>query len=240
MKILDFGSYAGASARCGSNAHCPAPGRSRPGGRAPDRRDLATPSIQVLGLAKYSSAPNTLLTAHAMTVLALHPVLAAWLIQTPKPLTAAQVTQADHWAAANGLTVETTSHSAQVGLQSVSDWAIAIGVLAVLAVLAMTVGLIRSETAGDLRVLSATGASGSTRRLLTGATAGALALLGAVLGTAAAYLGIIAWNRGVHSLSAVPAAKLAMLHRRPAAAGARGGWLLAGREPSAIARQPLE
>ena len=66
----------------------------------------------------------------------------------------------------------------------------------VFAVLAMTVGLIRSETAADLRVLSATGASGRTRRMLTGATAGALALLGALLGTAAAYLGIIAWNRG--------------------------------------------
>ena len=165
-------SWTSARMRARASGHCgapnTAPGRATRGPAAPYRRDLARPSIQLLGLPKYASAPNTLLTAHAMTALALHPVLAAWLIQTPKALTAAQVTQADHWAAANGLTVETTSHSAQAGLQSVSDWAIAIGVLAVLAVLAMTVGLIRSETAGDLRVLSATGASGGTRRLLTG------------------------------------------------------------------------
>jgi putative ABC transport system permease protein len=235
-KILDFGV---AKLKCKSTS-CAAPGGSHSGARAPDRRDLATPVIQKLGLARYASAPNTLLTAHAMTALALHPVLAGWLMQTPKALTAAQITRADHWAAANGLTVETTSHSAQVGLQSVSDWAIAVGALAVLAVLAMTVGLIRSETAGDLRVLAATGASGSTRRLLTGATAGALALLGAVLGTAAAYLGIIAWNRGLHSLTAVPATKLAMLLVGLPLLALAAAWLLAGREPPAIAQQPLE
>jgi putative ABC transport system permease protein len=242
-KIMDFGSVP--ITRCPAGAtHCTAaktpPGGGHPGVKVPNSLYLAQPSIQVLGLAKYASAPNTLLTTHAMAVLGLHPVLAAWLIQTPKALTAAQVTHADHWAAANGLTVETTSHSAQAGLQSVSDWAIAVGVLAVLAVLAMTVGLIRSETAGDLRVLAATGASGSTRRLLTGATAGALALLGALLGTAAAYLGIIAWNRGLHSLTAFPAAKLAALIVGLPLLALATAWLLAGREPPAIAQQPLD
>jgi putative ABC transport system permease protein len=175
-----------------------------------------------------------------MTVLGLHPMLAGWLIQAPKDLTAAQITHADHWAAANGLTVETTSHSAQAGLQSVSFWATAVGALAVLAVLAMTVGLIRSETASDLRVLSATGASGRTRRMLTGATAGALALLGALLGSAAAYLGIIAWNRGLHSLTAVPAAKLTILIVGLPLLALVTAWLLAGRESPAIARQPMD
>ena len=61
-----------------------------------------------------------------------------------------------------------------------------------LAILAMTVGLIRSESAGDLRTLTATGASGRTRRTLTAATAGALALLGALLGVAGAYLVLMA------------------------------------------------
>ena len=60
----------------------------------------------------------------------------------------------------------------------------------------MSVGLIRSETASDLRTLTATGASGSTRRTLTAATAGALALLGALLGTAAAYIAAIAFSWG--------------------------------------------
>ena len=39
----------------------------------------------------------------------------------------------------------------------------------------MTVGLIRSETAGDLRTLTATGAGARTRRALTGVTPPAVA-----------------------------------------------------------------
>ena len=56
----------------------------------------------------------------------------------------------------------------------------------------MTVGLIRSESAGDLRTLTATGATGRIRRTLTASTAGALALLGALLGVAGAYLALAA------------------------------------------------
>jgi putative ABC transport system permease protein len=104
----------------------------------------------------------------------------------------------------------------------------------------MTIGLIRSETVTDLRVLAATGASGSTRRMLTGATAAALALLGGLLGTAAAYLAIVAWNRGIHSLASVPLTKLAILLLGVPLAALVAGWLLAGREPQAIDRQPLE
>ncbi|MGH2840502.1 MAG: hypothetical protein ACRDKY_06715, partial [Solirubrobacteraceae bacterium] len=48
----------------------------------------------------------------------------------------------------------------------------------------MTVGLIRGESAGDLRTLTATGATSRIRRTLTAATAAALALLG----IAGAYL----------------------------------------------------
>jgi putative ABC transport system permease protein len=54
--------------------------------------------------------------------------------------------------------------------------------------------LIRSEAAGDLRTLTAAGASGATRRTPNGASAGALALLGGMLGTATAYLALIAWH----------------------------------------------
>jgi len=241
-KILDFGAVvvgckAAVSAQCGRPGVHPS---RQAGGNGPDRRDLASPAIQVAGLPHYTSAPNTLLTSHAMAALNLRPLLAGWLIQTPAALTAAQVTRADHWAAANGLTVETTTGSPQASLASVSEKAIAVGVLAVLTVLAMTIGLIRSETANDVRVLSATGASGCTRRLLTGATAAALALLGGLLGIAAAYLGIIAWNRGVHSLASVPATKLAVLIVGIPLAALAAGWLLAGREPHGIDRHPLD
>jgi putative ABC transport system permease protein len=105
----------------------------------------------------------------------------------------------------------------------------------------MTVGLIRSETAGDLRTLAATGASGTTRRAITGATSGALALLGAVLGTVGAYAALLVWYRSdLNPLGRVPVINLVIiLVGLPVLAGA-GGWLLAGREPPAMAGRPLE
>ncbi|OLB63855.1 MAG: hypothetical protein AUI10_13600 [Actinobacteria bacterium 13_2_20CM_2_72_6] len=108
--------------------------------------------------------------------------------------------------------------------------------------LAMTVGLIRAEAAGDLRTLTATGANRRVRRTLTAATAGGLGLLGAVLGTAAAYLAAICFYRGNLSttVSHVPVADLiAVLAGLPLVA-AVGGWLLAGREPRTIAQKPLD
>ena len=48
------------------------------------------------------------------------------------------------------------------------DWATPFGIVLALGILAMTLGLIRSESAGDLRTLAATGASSWTRRTLTG------------------------------------------------------------------------
>jgi putative ABC transport system permease protein len=65
------------------------------------------------------------------------------------------------------LTIETRRDSS-----ATTPIAIAIGAGAplALAILAMTVGLIRSERAGDLRTLTATGATSRIRRTLTGAT----------------------------------------------------------------------
>jgi putative ABC transport system permease protein len=228
----------GVRCRPGS-AHCAGEKQHNQGSFYPINR-LVSPVIRPADLPHYTSAPNSLLTAHALAALHLKSVLAGWIIQLPAAPTAAQVARADHWATANGLTAETATESPQASLASVSDRAIAVGVLAVLAVLAMTTGLIRSETGNDLRVLSATGASGRTRRLLTAATAAALAFLGALVGTAAAYLGIIAWFRGIHSLANVPAANLAILIVGVPLVALAAGWLLAGREPRAIARRPLD
>jgi len=66
--------------------------------------------------------------------------------------------------------------------------ATAIGLLIALAVLAVTVGLIRSETPGDMRTLTAAGAGTRTRRWLVGTTAAALGLLGALLGIVGARI----------------------------------------------------
>jgi putative ABC transport system permease protein len=118
--------------------------------------------------------------------------------------------------------------------------------LLALGILAMSVGLIRSETAGDLRILAATGASRSTRRILTATTASALGLLGAILGTAAAYVGVGGWirtnslNGGLGALGAVPVKDLLLLLVGMPLLAALGGWIFAGRQPALISRQPLE
>lgn len=143
-------------------------------------------------------------------------------------------------AAAAHTDIETPS--GQPSGSQIRGWAAAAGLLLALGVLAMTAGLIRAETASDLRTLTATGASTTTRRTLAAATAGALGLLGALLGTATAYLAVTAWAHSTlgTTLSPVPAADLiAILAGLPLAATI-GGWLLAGREPPVIARQPLE
>jgi putative ABC transport system permease protein len=104
----------------------------------------------------------------------------------------------------------------------------------------MTVGLIRGETAGDLRTLAATGASGTTRRTLNATSAGALALLGGILGTATAYLALIAWHwHDISYLNRPPYANLAVLIVGLPVAAVIGAWLL-GRTPRSLGRRPLE
>ena len=73
-------------------------------------------------------------------------------------------------------------------------------------------------------------------------TAAALGLLGAVLGMAFAVVAGLAWAHG--SLSAMfgdlPLTDvLTLLVGLPLVAAA-GGWLFAGRQPPATARQPIE
>ena len=105
----------------------------------------------------------------------------------------------------------------------------------------MTVGLIRSESAGDLRTLTATGATSRIRRTLTATTAGALALLGALLGVAGAYVMLAALYRDdLGYLSDVPFLYLALAVVGVPLAAFAAGWLLAGREPPAISRAVFE
>jgi putative ABC transport system permease protein len=113
--------------------------------------------------------------------------------------------------------------------------------LIALGVLAMSVGLIRSESASDLRTLAATGASGLTRRAITSATAVALALLGAALGSAVAFAAIVAWAPAnlIATLAHVPWADVLLILAGLPVAAAVAGWLLAGRQPSVTSRQPL-
>jgi putative ABC transport system permease protein len=154
-------------------------------------------------------------------------VPAGWLLESSRPLTSDQIAGARELAADAGLTIEVqreaTSHARTIA------FAIGAGALLALGILALTVGLIRSESAGDLRTLTATGATSRIRRTLTAATAGALAFLGALLGIAGAYVvGDVPFLYLVLAVVGVPVA------------AAAAGWLLAGREPPAIARSAIE
>jgi putative ABC transport system permease protein len=207
--------------------------------------ELRSPVVQEVGaLPSGTSAPNTVLTEHAVRTLGLQTSVNGWLVQTPRPLTAVQIHDAQESAAAAGMTIETKND--QPTSSEVINWATVFGIALALCVLAMSVGLIRSETAGDLRTLAATGASSSTRRTITAATGGGLGLLGAVLGTVAAYVGVIGWirsnslNGGISALGNVPVLNLLVILVGMPALAAAVGWLLAGRQPDAISHQPIE
>lgn len=205
------------------------------------RSYIASPPMQTFSsLPGGTSAPNTVLTTQAVRRLHLQLIPYGWLIQAPAPLTATQISAARQLAISSGTTIETKS--GELGLGEISDGATAFGILLALGVLVMTVSLIRGEAAGDLRTLTAVGASRGIRRTIVSATAGVIGLLGAVLGTAAAAIAALAWAKS--SLSAtfggIPAIDFLLILVGVPTAAAVGGWLLAGREPSAIARQPLE
>jgi putative ABC transport system permease protein len=230
----------------GPDSQAEGPGPGGPGQQTfpcPKSSCVANPVIQeISALPSGTSAPNTVITEHAIRQLRLSTSPQGWLIQAPHPPTAAQIRDAKATAATAGMSVETRNSIPTSS--EIIDWATVFGVLLALGILAMAVGLIRSETASDLRTLAATGASSTTRRTLAAATAGALAFLGAVLGTVAAYVAAIgyAWDNkldGLSELSNIPVQNLLIILIGMPVIAAVGGWLLAGREPPAIAHQPI-
>jgi putative ABC transport system permease protein len=229
MQLLDGGYKFGPP---GPNSPCP-PSHCR-----------ANPTIQeVSALPPGTSAPNTVITEHAVRQLHLTTSVAGWLIQAPDTLTAGQISAAQHAAAGAGLTVETRNSIPTSA--DILDVATVFGILLALGILAMSVGLLRSETASTLRTLTATGASSTARRAISAVTAGALAVTGTIVGTAAGYIAAIGFFRTsqldtLSSLTSIPVANLLLILVGMPLIAVIGGWLLAGREPSAIGRHPLE
>jgi putative ABC transport system permease protein len=209
---------------------------------------VANPPIQEISqLPSGTSAPNTVITEHAITTLHLHVQggvsAVGWLIQVPNGLTAVQVTDAQRIAAAAGMGVET--RNSIPSLAQIIDAATLFGIVLAIGILGMSVGLVRSEAARDLRTLTAAGASGRTRRTLTAATAGALGLTGAVIGIIGGYLAAIGFFRsnsldGLSSLTSIPTTNLLVILLGMPLTATVLGWLLAGRDPAGIARQPLD
>jgi putative ABC transport system permease protein len=215
----------------------------------PNSSCLANPSIQeVSALPSGTSAPNTVITEHAVHTLGLQTGpdgVAGWLVQTASPLTSAQIHNAQVAAAAANMSVETRSSVPTSA--TIIDWATVFGIVLALAILAMSVGLIRSESASDLRTLAATGASSTTRRNITAATAGALGFTGAVLGIVGGYVGTAGWFRtnsldgGLSALvTSVPVTNMLIILIGMPLVAALGGWLFAGRQPRDMAHRPLE
>jgi putative ABC transport system permease protein len=202
---------------------------------------VANPAIQtVSSLPSGTDAPNTVITEYAVRKYHLQTQLSGWLIQAPAPLTAAQIRAARHVVLADQAPLEIASGGSN--FHEIAEVGTVVGIVLALGVLAASVGLIRSETARDLRTLTATGASASARRSITAATVAALGLLGAIVGMAFALAASLVWAHA--SLSAlfgdVPLADvLALLAGLPLVAAA-GGWLFAGRQPPLIARQPIQ
>ena len=231
-------------------------GKNGPGaGNGPDSNGwpcpagscLANPPIQEISqLPSGTSAPNTVITEHAITKFHLQNSIqtAGWLITMPTGLTAAQITSAQQLAAgASGMSVET--RNSIPSLAQVIDAATIFGIVLALGILGMSVGLVRSEAARDLRTLTATGASGLTRRTITAATAGGLAFTGAVIGIAGGYLAAIGFFRsnsldGLSGLSSIPVSNLLLILVGMPLAAVVIGWLVTGREPAGMSHQPLE
>jgi putative ABC transport system permease protein len=205
---------------------------------------VANPVIQEVGsLPSGTSAPNTVITEHAVRTLHLHTSPAGWFVQTSEPSTASQISDARSLASSAGLSLETKSSAPSSS--EVINWATVFGIALALGILAMSVGLIRSETAADLRTLTATGAGSFTRRTITAATAGGLAFLGAVLGILGGYVAVVSWFSsthltGIQALAYAPVTNLlAILVGMPLLAIAFG-WLFSGREPRAMTAQAYE
>jgi putative ABC transport system permease protein len=189
--------------------------------------------------AGYTSLPGSFITPEALRQRGWEPARVGWLVETPAPLDSDQLAAARDLAADAGLLIE--SRRQQADLTSLRWGATVAGTLVALGILAMTVGLIRSEATRDLRTLTAAGATSSIRRTLTAATSGALALGGALLGTAGAYITLTAGYLGqLGDLTPVPVIHLVTIVFGIPGLAALAGWLLAGREPAAIARQPIE
>ncbi|MBO0887358.1 MAG: hypothetical protein J2O38_08155, partial [Acidimicrobiales bacterium] len=206
---------------------------------------VVNPVIEEVGaLPTGTSAPNTVITEHAMHRFHITATTNDWLVQGTEPFSAAEVNSAELTASTTQLSVEAKND--QPSSYAIIGWATIFGIVIALGVLGMSVGLVRSETTSELRTLAATGASGSTRRMLTAVTAGALGFLGALLGTLGAYIGMIGWlrtnslNGGIAALSNVPVADLLLILLGMPAFAAIVGWLLAGREPTAIAHRAIE
>src|SRR5262249_16688892 len=158
-----------------------------------DRRDVRITNAQRIAIGRHlfgSGRTVAFITTSALRRHGWKQIPGGWLVDADRTLTSDQIADTRQLASNAGLTIDVRWRTPTFA----KTMAIATGAGGVLAlgILAMTVGLIRSESASDLRTLTAAGATSRIRRTLTATTAGALALLGALLGVAGAYVTLAA------------------------------------------------
>ncbi|GIH98810.1 FtsX-like permease family protein [Planobispora takensis] len=197
-------------------------------------------NVQRIDVPAHSSAPTSLITSEGLRRRGWETMRAGWLVTTGAPLTSGQIADVHSAADTAGLQVEYRDGVNLQELRSLRTGATAAGAVMTLGVLAMTVGLIRAEAAGDLRILTAAGATATIRRVLTASTACALATGGVALGVCGAYLGLAAgFSTELDALLPPPVPHLLAVGIGVPLAAALAGWLLGGRQPSApVHRSP--
>lgn len=169
----------------------------------------------------------------------LDPMRAGWLLEAPSKLSDAELARVRAIAADAGLVIEVRDQRSD--LATISTTAAIAGALVALAILAMTIGLLRSDAEHQTRILAATGATSGTRRAITAFTTMTLAAVGAILGALTAYAALIAgyWPQ-TDQLGKIPIAQLsAIIVGLPLVATAVS-WLASGREPVSLVRSRTE
>jgi putative ABC transport system permease protein len=201
----------------------------------PDPGSVTT-RVQHVALSRYAEAPHALVMPSAVERHGWKTMRAVWLINSPTPISADQLAAARRAAADAGLAVD--AHDVNDATAALGRWATIVGTVLALVILAMTVGLIRGESAADVRTLTAVGAPSRTRRAITATSSGALAIGGVALASIGAYIAVGAVYRSdLTQLSSPPVTNLLIMWLGLPIAAAISGWVLAGRQPAHIARQ---
>lgn len=199
------------------------------------RGPVPATSVGHIDVHDFSSAPRALLTHTGLAETGLEPVRAGWLLDLPGSVDSTTLADLRDVADDAGLFIERRDQRG--GLTTVRTVATAVGVLLALSILALTIGLLRSDAPRDLRTLDACGATRRIRRSSTATTCAVLATVGAVLGTVATYIVlVVGYWPDAGRLSTVPVANLTVvLIGLPVAASAMA-WLVGGSERGDPAR----
>ena len=203
-------------------------------GGGASKRDLERLTrVGAMTTTRHSSLPEVLLAPSLVAQRGWHEQRAGWWVQAPHALTAAQRALLPKLAADASVRVELRDRQASLGARRLQ--ATAFGMVIALGVLAMTIGLLRAESARDVQTLTAAGAPPRVLRSVTASTAAALATLGVVLGVLGAYVVLVAAyfnDRG--KFLPVPVANVAAIAIGVPLLAYASGWVLAGRRPDRL------